>query len=214
MQKLTENFLTQDDRTRIEAAVRAAEMTTSGEIVPMIVSQSYDYPRAELMGALTMALIAAVPLTFGIFGDSMWGFLGTCALGFLGAGLLMKRYPALKRRFISSDEMDEEVNEAAVTSFYHQGLHRTRDMTGVLIFISIFEHKVTVLADKGINDVVDGGVWQEIVDIITAGIQAGRQGEAIAEAVSRCGAILSEHFPRKDDDSDELTNLIVEDKPV
>lgn len=211
---LAEQFLSQSDRTLIEEAVRKAELTTSGEIVPMVVSQSYDYPRAELMGSLVLALAAGVPLTLGIFGDSMWSFLGLFALGLFGAGLLMKKYPELKRRFISADEMDEEVNEAAVTSFYYQGLHRTRDMTGVLIFISIFEHKVVVLADKGINDVVDAGAWQELVDMITAGIKAGRQGEAIAEAVARCGEILSGHFPRKDDDTDELTNLIVEDKPV
>ena len=105
----------------------------------------------------------------------------------------------------------EEVEEAALTSFYRQGLNKTRDKTGILIFISVFEHQVRVLADQGINDRVDSSVWQELVDTIIAGIKTRRQAEAICVAVVRCGELLTEHFPIKHDDTDELSNLIVEE---
>ena len=68
-----------------------------------------------------------------------------------------------------------------------------------------------MLADAGINEKVAPGTWKGIVDIIIDGIKKGKQGDAIAEAVSAVGNILREHFPVKPDDIDELDNLIVDE---
>ena len=88
----------------------------------------------------------------------------------------------------------------------------TRDKTGILIFISVFERKVWVLADEGINEKVDRDTWQEIVDIVTLGIKEKRQGSALCNAIKRCGELLENNFPIKPDDTDELDNLIIERK--
>ena len=98
-----------------------------------------------------------------------------------------------------------------LTSFYRKGLNQTRDQTGVLLFISVYERRAWVLADRGINDKVPPDTWQETLDKLTIGIREHRQGEAICEAVRDCGDLLHDHFPIKSDDSDELDNLIVED---
>lgn len=89
-------------------------------------------------------------------------------------------------------------------------MHRTRDETGVLIFISVFEHTVTILADRGINTKVQDGQWNGIVKNIVQGIKQKRHADAICEAVKNIGEILKKHFPVKQDDTDELKNLIVE----
>ena len=107
--------------------------------------------------------------------------------------------------------MEEEVREAAVTRFFSQGLYRTRDETGVLILISVFEHTVWVIADRGINAKVKEGQWDEIVAMITTGIRQKRPAESICEAVQKVGDILAEHFPIKSDDTNELRNIIVEE---
>jgi putative membrane protein len=106
--------------------------------------------------------------------------------------------------------MEEEVREAALTSFFKEELYKTRDETGILIFISVFEHKVWVLADKGINAKVPENHWEGIVSHVTEGIKSQRQGDAICEAVTRIGKTLKAHFPVKPDDINELKNLIVE----
>jgi putative membrane protein len=103
------------------------------------------------------------------------------------------------------------VEEAAVTSFFRNGLNNTRDRTGILIFISVFERRAFVLADQGINAKVDSGVWQEVVDLVVDSIRRHHQTEGICEAVKRCGRLIQEHFPIKKDDTNELDNLIVED---
>ena len=117
----------------------------------------------------------------------------------------------MKRLLISGKEIEEEVQEAAFTSFYENELYKTRDETGVLIFISVFERKVWLLADKGINAKIEAGAWQDIVGDIIKGIKARKQGEAIVTAINRIGEKLNQHFPIKKDDTDELDNLIIKD---
>ena len=217
MKDLCGKFLSEADRAAIAAAVEAAEKQTAGEIVPMVVSASYHYPMADVIGGTALALPAALVLTplmggwLWIGNWNLWLFLGLFTLFFLAGQMLLRRWTALKRLFISNREIDEEVEEAAMTSFFKQGVHRTREETGVLIFVSLFEHRVWVLADRGINRKVSQDQWHAIVADIIQGIRQHRAGHAIAEAVARIGRLLAEHFPRRKDDRDELANLIVED---
>lgn len=210
MAKLTaQTFFSQDEKARIEAAVRAAEQRTSGEIVPMVVDQSYDYPRAEILGGglLSLALASTLSWAFGL--SSLWVFLPLFALGYLPFKLLIRSLPELKRRLIPSEELSAEVEERAMLAFLEQGVHRTRDETGILILISLFEHRVHVLADRGINRVVPKETWDEIVRMVTAGIRSGQACDALCAAIDRCGDLIEGHIPRKSDDSNELPNLIL-----
>ncbi len=181
----------------------------------MVVSASHDYPLAAIVGAAVIALPPALILTPFIAAPlwlghhEMWIFLALFCLLALPAHVLVKRTPALKRWFLSADQVDEEVREAAVTAFFDEKLYRTRQENGILIFISVLEHRVWVLADSGINSRIGQDQWQEIVDHITAGIKQNRQGEAIGEAIGRVGAILQEHFPITTDDPNELHDLII-----
>lgn len=217
MKDLAKRFLSDDGRSQIEAAVKEAEEKTSGEIVPMVVSASYHYPMADVIGALAFALPLAILLTYlagvglWIGGQNLWLFLGIFAVLFAAFHTLVKHWPGLKRLFIAGREMDEEVEEAAVTAFYREGLYRTRDETGVLIFISVFERRVWVLADRGIDARVKDGQWDESVQMIIEGIKEQRQGQAICQAVAVIGEILAETFPIKPDDTNELRNLVVKE---
>jgi len=214
MKSSAEKFLTKQEQEQIIQTVQEVEKTTSGEIVPMVVSASYNYPRAELAGALTLGLITAVPATLALVQNDMWTFMGLFALAFLLFHFLIKKLPGLKLLFITAREMAEEVEEAATLAFYRHNLHLTRDRTGILIFISVFERKVWVLADQGINQKVPPRTWEEIVAIITKGIKEQKAADAVCQAIRRCGRLIEEHFPRKADDTDELANLIIENKPL
>jgi putative membrane protein len=184
----------------------------------MVVSSSYDYPMANVIGGVALSLPISLILTpfigglFWIGSRDMWLFLGLFAVLFIIFHEVIKRTNWLKRIFISQKEVDEEVEEAAIINFFNEGLYRTRDETGILIFISVFEHRVWVLADRGINQKVKPGQWDEIVRLIIEGIKQKRQAEAICEAIQEVGDMLKEHFPIKPDDRDELKNIIVKDE--
>ena len=215
MKNLAEKFLNKEERDRIRAAVSEAEKNTSGEIVPMIVAASYHYPMADVLGGASLALPVAILLTYFLGGmlwvgpTNMWLFMGIFGIAFVVFHRVVQRVWPLKRVFISDREIDEEVQEAALISFFKEELYRTRDETGILVFISVFEHRVWVLADRGINAKVNQGQWDGIVAHIVAGIKSGEQADAICEAVKEVGGILAEHFPVREDDVDELDNLII-----
>jgi putative membrane protein len=216
MKDLAKKFLSDDERARVNTAVKEAEKLSAGEIVVMIISASYQYPLATVIGAAAFALPLALiftPLTgawLWIGGQNMWLFLGFLTVFFILFHEIIKRSPWLKRFFISRSEIDDEVEEAAITNFFDRDLYRTRDETGVLVLISVFERRVWILADRGINAKVPEGRWDEIVKMITDGIKQKRAADSICTAVEKIGAILAAHFPIKPDDTDELKNLIIE----
>jgi putative membrane protein len=217
MPHLARKFLSASDQQAIREAVHKAEATTSGEIVPMVASASYHYPMADVLGAAALSLPMAIVLTpvigglFWIGSQNMWVFIGLFAALFAVCHEVVKRTTWLKRLFISGKEMEEEVHEAAQISFFSRELYRTRDQTGVLIFISLLERRVHVLADKGISDRIAQQEWEDTVGIIIEGIKRKSQAAAICEAIEKVGRLLSEHFPVKPDDKDELENLIIAD---
>ncbi len=203
-----EKLLSAEEKERIRQAVTAAEQKTSGEIVPAVVSASARYTEIELLGlvlGLGLGTLAAA-LYANPWGHEyvyLWPMLGA-ALGFF-----LCRMPSIKRRLLSRRRVDEAVLQRSLAAFTAEGLHQTRDHTGILIFVSLLEHEVEVLADRGINEKVPQGTWDEVVGIVTAGLRAGEPGDAFCTAIDRCGAILAEHFPRSADDTDELSNRLV-----
>jgi len=199
-----------EEKQLIESAVQRAEKRTSGEIVPIVVDESYDYPRAEILGAGLFSLAAAASLSWAFFGESLWHFLWLFVLCYFPFKLLIRNIPALRRRLIHPEEISAEVEEKALVSFLTQGLHHTRDETGILIFISLFERRVHVLADRGISNVVPVNTWDGIVQTITDGMHRGEICHALCAAIDICGQLLEEHFPVKSDDIDELPNLIIQ----
>lgn len=205
----SKTFFTEEEKQRIEAAVREAEKHTSGEIVPMVVDESYDYPRADILGAGCFSLGTASLLSWLLWDSSLWAFLPLFLLCYFLFKFLIRRLPNLKRRLIHPEEIRAEVEERAMLAFLQHNLHQTRDRTGILILISLFERRVHVLADSGINAVVPTQTWEELVRLITTGISGGTTCDALCRAIERCGDLLQSSFPVKADDTDELPNLVL-----
>jgi putative membrane protein len=209
--KTPENFFTPEEQERIRQAVIEAEKRTSGEIVPMIVGASRPYAEIELAG---LAAGLAIGTLASLFFHDPWGSIQLqLSLPIAGGalGFLLCRVPAIKRRLIPQRQTAEAVDIRALAAFTAHGLHYTRAHTGILILASLLEHRVEVLADRGIDEKVQPGTWDEVVQILTAGLKSGRACDGFCRAIERCGAILEEHFPRAPDDRDELANKLVTD---
>jgi putative membrane protein len=215
MMTAAEKFLTPAEREDVTRAVHQAESLTSGEIVPMVVSSSSHYPMAAATGGvflafpLSLLLISPIAAYFWFDPRDMWLFLGLFVPFFLVAHQAVKHIPQLKRLFVSKAQIEEKVREAAVTAFFSEKLYKTKDESGILLFISVFEHKVWILGDAGINAKIPQDRWQGLVELITSGIRDGRQAEALCEAIRQAGDILKEHFPIQPDDINELRDLII-----
>ncbi len=208
-----------EDLDKIRNAVRAAERKTRGEIVPMIVPASARYRDAGYRVGLAAGLLV---LTTLITIDSEWtpwgwhaanaGWLLLAVVGAYALGQWAGTFPVAIRLFTPAERMAMKVRLRAEQAFYQHGLHKTRDRTGILILVSLLEHRVHVLADKGINERVPPGTWDQIVAGIIEGIRAGRPTKALCEAIARCGDVLARYCPASPGDNpDELSNELIQE---
>ena len=185
------------------------EAQSAGEIVPYAVERSDRYARAiwtaATLGALAGSLAAAVIRWSGDFWGgpvALWIALPPAtgaALGWLAAFIL----PALRRLLVPPEVLAERVRQRAAQAFVEEEVFRTRDRSGVLIFLSLFEHRVVVRADRGLDGVVSPREWEEVVEAIAAGMRRGQPGPALADGIRRCAA-LAGRLPARPDDRDEL----------
>ncbi len=213
-----EKFLTTEEQERIVNCVRQAETRTSGEIVSMVVSASGSYQISALLAALSVILPAALIIVelLRLYGfvdrAALYIFLLISATGCSALYYLMVkegRFTGLFRHFLLAKDVAEEVEESALAAFYEEGLHRTAGNNGVLLYISVFEQRLWILADSGIDDRIDGEYWQQIARQAGSELAAGRVCDAICQAIESIAQLLEEHFPCQQGDKDELDNLVI-----
>lgn len=232
---MAEPLLSPAELAAIEAAVRAAEARTTGEIYCVIAEESSDYHATPLAWGAGVALLApAILLAGGIQVTapdiSMFGgwtaeqvedigeataraaLVGTLLLQaalFLGVLLLTAIRPvrlALTPPGLKRDRVRQRADE----HFLAKNLHATRERTGVLIYVSAAERMVELVADAGIHVNIDEGAWDPPVAALVAGLKAGRAGEGFVRCVGMAADILAEHFPvRPGDNPNELPDAVV-----
>lgn len=186
--------------------VTKGEGKTSGEIVPVIVRRSGRYPLAAYRAAVAMGLLA--PLTHALF--ALWGGQFAWTFGAILLGFALGRLvPWIERLFTLPSELTEQVQEKAVDAFVENQVFATKQRTGVLLYISVFEHRVTVLADQGIFGRAEPGVWNDVCATVTSGIRSGQPTEGIVAAIGKLAELL-ERLGNKagDENPDELPNKV------
>ena len=179
---------------RISAAITDAEGTTSGEIIAVVVEQSSRYQYVPFMWAALLALVIPWPLIHFTWMKVQWIFLIQLLVFF--ALLALAWHPKVRIALVPKSIANANVHRRAAEQFLAQNLYTTAGRTGVLLFVSIAEQRVEIIADSGIDARVAKGTWQKIVDDFTAEIGAGRQVEGFVQAIDRIGAHLAEHSHR------------------
>ena len=201
---------TDAEQQRISQAVRQAELVTKGEIVPMIVpvSRSRLSDGAHAGPAPDDRDLGAVLGWHA--GNTGWLLLAVVAS--CGFGQWLGRIPRVIRLVTSRERLAHKVALRAKQAFYKHGLHQTQGRTGVLIFVSLLERRVQVLADKGLNDHVPAGTWDGVVGGIVDGIKTGQATDAICAAIATGGTLLAQVSPAgSGDNSNELSNSLIQE---
>jgi uncharacterized membrane protein len=103
-----------------------------------------------------------------------------------------------------------QLTEIALNEFNRLGMGKTRDRTGVLIMLLMSERKFQIIADEGIHTKVEVGTWDRLASEMSEHFKCGRFYQGISETIRAVGSELAKHFPRKSDDTDELSNEIIE----
>ena len=207
--------LNEEDLQRIKTAVKNAEEKISGEIVPVIVERSGDYTIALYKGSLIGASLTFVSIVVfdrflikdavnTLFYDPVFILLMVILGGVLGA-VIPHFSDSIKRLLVARGYQDLVTKQCAENAFLDEEVFNTRQRTGIMIFVSFFEHEVIVMADKGISKIVDQKEWDKIVQDIITDIKNGKVIEALENGIKRCGDILLEKgFRKTTDDINEL----------
>lgn len=202
------------ERDAIREAVAAAEKRTAGEIVPYVVGRSGTYEVAVWRAASGGALLAgagALAVAWAYDGWSLTWLYSAWAMalvmtlgGALGAALAVF-VPPVRRALAGAARLDERVHRRAAQAFVDEEVFDTRDRTGILLFVSLFEHRIEVVGDAGINAKVEPAEWAEVVDLIRTGIRRDNLAAGLVAAVEKCGDLLHRRgIEVRPDDTDEL----------
>lgn len=210
-----ESLFSEEDKKRIADAVKEAESRTSGEIVPFVVGQADSYPEAWLRGASLAGFLALFIFSVINLGTDWWMPFGISEVALItivafGLGGLAGRYiPTLRRGLIPDVVEQQRVDERAALAFLDEEIFKTRERTGILIFLSLFERRVCILGDEGINKLVKKEEWDEIVHIIVQAMKSGAPADGMLEAIWKCGHLLERlGVEIRPDDTDELDNAL------
>lgn len=208
-------IFSQSDLDRIAAAVREAEGKTSGEIVPYFVEYSDQYHESVWRGGVFFGALAGIVIASADLLSSTWIGLGPIEvilliLGSTALGMILVHFvPSLKRVLAGNDLLEKRVAQRAAQAFIAEEVFETRDRTGILLFFSLLEHKVIVVGDSGINAKVHQTEWQDVVDRVVRGVNAGKPAEGLIDAIRQCGTLLKMHgVKRRDRDTNELPNRL------
>ena len=196
------------DRDRIAAAVLAAEQHTTGEIVPMIVARSDDYPGARWRLALVSGLMCGF-LTYYFLGDRDPAWILWAQIPGLYLGYWLGNFSPVLRLFLERDRVEQEVHQRALEAFFALNLHATAERTAILVMASVLEHRVEILADSGINAKVPAATWDAILNALVQRIKADELTEGFCIAIRDCGEVLQKDFPGSHDNPNEICNKII-----
>jgi putative membrane protein len=220
--------LTQEDHDKVSTAIRDAESKSSAEIVAVVSELSDPYHDVALHWAVlaliaVLAWAAACPTCLRWWMDLFLGgwrpeptlretltLLMVLAVLKFTAVLLILKYMPLRLALTPAATKTRRVRRRAVALFRTGAEQRTVGRTGVLIYLSMGERRAEIVGDEAITKVTTPETWGEAMAALVLEVKAGRPGDGIVAAVSRVGAVLSEHFPRSEADINEIPDKLIE----
>jgi putative membrane protein len=187
--------LTPAERERIHAAVAVTEQRTGTHFALVIVPVSDRYALFPVAWAAVLALSATgvlallrSQLTIGE------GFIINAAL-FIALAFVFDWLP-LRLRIVPASIKRNHARQLAHREFASRVVGRSQHRNGVLLFVSLGERYVEVLADREIHNRVAPDTWEKLVADFIAAVRSDRLADGLVAAVEACGTTLAEHYPR------------------
>lgn len=202
------NEITPADRDRIAAAIAAAEQTTSAEIVCLVMRAAGDYWTTPALWAALGAFAWPWPLILWsnfsastIYASQLILFAALALALSIPTGRRLSLTPPWIRR--------RRARQAAREHFFTQGLHRTVNRSGVLLFVAIAERYAEILTDDGVAQKIAESEWRRIVENLVAAAAAGKIADGLIAAVGQSARILAGHAPPRANERNELPDKVI-----
>lgn len=225
---MAETRFTEADHLLVTEAVARAERRSDGEIVTIVARASDSYHDVGLHYAvlamlLVPAALAAAPQPWvdGLAapllgwnaelgrGTAMVGLFALMALAFLIVRFALAWMP-LRMALTPGATKSRRVGRRAIELFRVAAEKKTSGRTGVLLYLSLAEHRAEIVADEAIHSKVKPEVWGEAMELLVLHVREGRPGEGMALAVEKIGEVLTTCLPKSLDDPNQIPDRLIE----
>jgi putative membrane protein len=196
-------------RERIAAAIGKAEQRTRAELVAVVARRADEYRSNALMAGIAAALLAGV----AVWVLAPWPGPGETMIAELiafGVVYAVAAWTSLGLLAVSKRRQRHAASRLARLAFLDRGLASTEERCGVLFFVSQAERHVEIIADRGIDQAVEPGAWQTIVDAFTASVKRGEVEQGFVGAIETLGALLARHYPPEGENPNRIPDRLIE----
>jgi len=220
--------LSEEDHARVSAAIAAAETRSDGEILAVVADYSDRYHDVALHWAIlvligTLAIFAAYPALLHFWFEALLGgwrpeprlrelltLLLVLAVAKFTVALLLLRWMPLRLALTPRATKVRRVRRRAISIFKAAAERRTAGRTGLLVYLSMAEHRAEIIGDAAITEVTTPETWGEAMTALLTQVKAGRIAEGIAAAVEEVGVVCADHFPKSEGNPNEIPDKLIE----
>lgn len=213
-------FLDPAAESAVKQRVATLERVTGVEVVAAVVARSDSYPEIPWKAfalAASLALLAAAAAALIAPGWEAAEAIVETAVAALATGAVAAFatvwIPPLARLFLTRARRQAEALQYAQAAFIELGLQRTPRRDGILLLVSLFEHQVVVLADRGVHDRLAAAALDAAVAAVTAALARGGLTEALLEGLARLEeALLANGFRGQPGEPDEIAEALIQQR--
>jgi putative membrane protein len=193
-------------RETLTQRVRAIEKTTDAELVLVVRARSGSYRHTDYLFGALLAFAALLFLLFSPFDFHQYWVAIDVALLFLLGAYLSSRSNGLRRLLTNKKFRSEMVRTGAAAVFYEAGIANTKAEMGLLVYLSLLEQRLELIADRGILKSVPAMEWNQILFTLR---QTGRnpEPETLLMALGDLGTLLAKHLPATGENPNELPDM-------
>lgn len=202
-------FLDAAARAAFTGAIEAIERASAAEVVVAVRRRSSAYLHANVVIGVAAAVASLAAMLFSSHVFALTSILVDPFVAGGVAGAVVELLPGVKRTLSPRGMRHRAVVRAARATFVERGVHRTRDRSGVLVYVSWLEREAVVVADSEIERTLAGEIRDDAARSLTAAIRGG--GAAVARELERFAPALAAAMPRREDDVNELPDVIDSD---
>jgi len=203
------HHISNETKEKIQKAIFETEKKTSSELVAVVTQKSGDYLYISLL--ITSFASLLVPFGFLFFApDTEAKSIYEIQLLSFMLLLLILNIPNVLYVLLPKTVLIKAAKLKAFETFRILGLQKTSNYQAVMIFVSLYEKYIEIVADSAISAKIDNALWQSTIDTFLENVQNDKLEEGYIQAISEIGAILVEYFPIEKHDKNELSDGLIE----
>jgi putative membrane protein len=203
------NQISHETKQKIEKAIFEMEQKTSSELVAVVTQKSGDYLYIALLITSLMSLLVPFGVLFFAPDMEAKSIFEIQLLSFMLL-LLLLQIPNVLHFLLPKSILTKAAKLKAYETFSILGLQKTSNYQSVMVFVSLYEHAIEIIADSAISAKIDNALWQNTIDAFVENIKNDTFEEGYIQAIKEIGAILVTYFPIEKHDKNELPDQLIE----